>query len=85
MPALHAALTVTPPSAPIQALSLSAAGSLAALVGDGLSAWRRVAGRAVVVGDRSWADAATDAGWTVESRFRRRVHRSLDRHVLVLE
>ena len=61
------------------------AGSLAALVGDGLSAWRRVAGRAVVVGDRSWADAATDAGWTVESRFRRRVHRSLDRHVLVLE
>ena len=33
MPALHAALTVTPPSAPLQALSLLAAGSLAALAG----------------------------------------------------
>ncbi|PSP26037.1 TIGR01177 family methyltransferase [Halobacteriales archaeon QH_10_67_22] len=35
--------------------------------------------------DRPWADAARAAGWTVDGQFRRRVHRSLDRHVLVLE
>jgi tRNA (guanine10-N2)-dimethyltransferase len=40
--------------------------------------------RAVVVGDRSWTDAARAAGWTVEKEFERRVHRSLSRHVLVL-
>jgi len=58
---------------------------LADLVGGALTEARRVAPRAVVVGDRSWADAASDAGWAVESRFERRVHRSLTRHVLVLE
>jgi tRNA (guanine10-N2)-dimethyltransferase len=62
-----------------------AAESLSALVGDALGELHRVAGRAVVVGDRSWADAARAAGWTVDGQFRRRVHRSLDRHVLVLK
>ena len=60
------------------------ADSLAGLVGDALAEVRRVAPRAVVVGDRSWAGAARDAGWTVERSFERRVHRSLVRHVLVL-
>lgn len=59
--------------------------SLDALVGDALSEARRVAPRAVVVGDRSWAEAARDAGWTVDSTFERRVHGSLVRHILVLE
>jgi tRNA (guanine10-N2)-dimethyltransferase len=59
--------------------------SLAALVGDALAAVRRVAGRAVLVGDRPWDEAAVDAGWTVESRFERRVHGSLVRHIHVLE
>jgi tRNA (guanine10-N2)-dimethyltransferase len=61
------------------------ADSLDDLVGDALAEVERVAPRAVVVADRSWADAARDAGWSVESQFVRRVHRSLDRHILVLE
>ncbi|WP_255198157.1 methyltransferase domain-containing protein [Halorarius litoreus] len=58
--------------------------SLDALVADALAEARRIAPRAVVVGDRSWADAAEAAGWRVDSTFTRRVHGSLDRHVLVL-
>jgi tRNA (guanine10-N2)-dimethyltransferase len=58
--------------------------SLESLVGDALDEVRRVADRAVVVGDRPWDDAADAAGWTVESRFERRVHRSLTRYVHVL-
>jgi tRNA (guanine10-N2)-dimethyltransferase len=57
---------------------------LSDLVGGALSEARRVAPRAVVVGDRSWIDAARDAGWSVEATFERRVHRSLTRHVLLL-
>ena len=59
--------------------------SLEDLVGDALAEVRRVAGRAVLVGDRPWNDAAAAAGWDVESRFDRRVHRSLTRYVHVLE
>lgn len=55
------------------------------LVAGALAEARRVAPRAVVVADRSWADAATEAGWTITDRFERRVHRSLTRHVLVAE
>jgi tRNA (guanine10-N2)-dimethyltransferase len=58
--------------------------SLEELVGDALAEVRRVADRAVLVGDRPWNDAAEAAGWTVESRFDRRVHRSLTRYVHVL-
>jgi len=60
------------------------ADSLETLVSSALVELRRVAPRAVVVGDRSWAMAAREAGWTVEAQFERRVHRSLVRHVLVL-
>lgn len=58
------------------------------LVGGALAEARRVTsgdGRAVVVADRDWRDAAEAAGWTIANRFVRRVHRSLDRHVLVLD
>ena len=55
------------------------------LVAGALAEARRVADRAVVVGDRSWADEARDAGWEVEAEFDRRVHRSLVRHVVVLD
>ncbi|MGM0606395.1 MAG: TRM11 family SAM-dependent methyltransferase, partial [Halobacteriota archaeon] len=58
---------------------------LSDLVEGALAEARRVAPRAVVIADRSWADAAQAAGWTVERRFERRVHRSLVRHVHVLE
>ncbi|MFB6207368.1 MAG: methyltransferase domain-containing protein [Haloglomus sp.] len=54
------------------------------LVGGALAEANRVAPRAVVVGDRSWAETAVDAGWTVESTFERPVHRSLTRYVLLL-
>ena len=57
---------------------------LADLVGGALSEVRRVADRCVLVADRDWRDEAEAAGWTVESRFERRVHRSLVRYVLVL-
>jgi len=59
-------------------------GELATLVGNTLAEARRVSDRAAMVGDRSWEGAAEDAGWTVEARFERRVHRSLVRHVHVL-
>ncbi|WP_135365839.1 methyltransferase domain-containing protein [Halosimplex halophilum] len=59
--------------------------SLADLVAGALAEARRVAPRAVVVADRSWERAAVDAGWTVAEHFERRVHRSLVRHVLVLD
>jgi len=55
------------------------------LVAGALAEARRVADRAVVVGDRSWAGAARAEGWTIEGEFERRVHRSLDRHIVVLE
>jgi tRNA (guanine10-N2)-dimethyltransferase len=58
--------------------------SLSALVGAALAEARRVAPAAVVVGDRPYDDAADAAGWTVDTRFERRVHRSLTRHVHVL-
>ena len=60
-------------------------GELDAVVAGALTEAQRIAPRAVVVADRSWADAAEGAGWTVESRFERRVHRSLVRHIHVLE
>ena len=59
--------------------------SLESLVGDALRDVRRVASRAVLVADRPWTDAAEAAGWTVASRFDRRVHASLIRYVHVLE
>jgi tRNA (guanine10-N2)-dimethyltransferase len=58
--------------------------SLERLLGDALAEARLLAGRAVVVGDRPYEDAAAAAGWTVEERFDRRVHGSLVRHVHVL-
>ncbi|MXR22044.1 methyltransferase domain-containing protein, partial [Halobacterium bonnevillei] len=57
---------------------------LADLVAGALSEARRVADRCVLVADRDWREAATDAGWTVADRFDRRVHQSLTRYVLVL-
>ena len=61
------------------------ADSLAVLLEDALGQARRVAPRAVVVGDRPWADVAREAGWSVSAQFQRRVHRSLDRFIHVLD
>ena len=58
---------------------------LADLVAGALAEAARVAPRAVVVADRDWRTPAREAGWTVDAAFERRVHRSLTRHVLVLE
>ncbi len=54
------------------------------LLAGALTEAHRVADRAVVVADRSWASVAREAGWDLEAAFERRVHRSLTRYVLVL-
>jgi tRNA (guanine10-N2)-dimethyltransferase len=59
-------------------------GRLDELVVAALEEARRVAPRCVVVGDRPWAQAAHEAGWTTEAAFDRPVHRSLTRYVLAL-
>lgn len=59
-------------------------GDLDSVVAGALGEARRIASRAVVVGDRPWTTAAQEAGWNVESTFERRVHRSLVRHIAVL-
>ncbi|GAB7092636.1 TIGR01177 family methyltransferase [Halorubrum luteum] len=58
---------------------------LADLVGGALAEAARVAPRAVLIADRDWRGPARDAGWDVVATFERRVHRSLTRHVLVVE
>ena len=60
------------------------AGDLESVLCGALAEAKRVAPRAVVVGDRPWTDAAREAGWVVEDTFERRVHRSLTRHIAVL-
>ncbi|RRJ28403.1 methyltransferase domain-containing protein [Halocatena pleomorpha] len=59
-------------------------GSLSRLVSATLEEANRVAPRAVLVADRPWEEAATSAGWTVETTLTRRVHASLTRRILVL-
>ena len=71
--------------APYGRQSKVAGDSLSGLVDGLLSELRRVAPRAVLVGDRVWSDAAEAAGWTVTDRFDRRVHASLTRYVHVLK
>lgn len=70
---------------PYERQSAVAAESLAELVSGALDEARRVADRAVLVGDRSWVGAAREAGWEVACVHRRRVHRSLVRSIHVLE
>lgn len=57
---------------------------LASLLRETLVAASSIAERAVVISDHSLADIALTAGWTVETVFERRVHRSLTRHVHLL-
>lgn len=60
-------------------------GDLDGVVAGAFTEARRIAERAVVVGDRPWTTAAREAGWTVETTFERQVHRSLVRHIAVLD
>ena len=60
-------------------------GELSPLVSGALREAARIADRCVLVADREWSHLARGAGWTVTHRFERRVHRSLVRHVHVLE
>lgn len=60
-------------------------GDLEDLVESALREVLRVSSRCVVVGDRFWGDHARRAGWRIDARFERRVHRSLTRHILVLD
>jgi tRNA (guanine10-N2)-dimethyltransferase len=70
--------------APYERQSAVAGQSLAELVAETLAACRELAPRVVLVADRLWVDPARAAGWTVETILRRRVHRSLVRHIHVL-
>lgn len=54
------------------------------LLEGALDAAATVADRAVVVADRSIEKSARRAGWRIEARYERRVHRSLTRYVHVL-
>ena len=85
MPLAEAAVDAAVVDVPYGRQSRIEGASLATLVSETLAELSRVASRAVVVGDRPWVDAARDAGWRVAERFERRVHRSLVRHVHVLE
>ncbi len=71
--------------APYGRQSKIATHELADLVSGALAEAARVAPRAVVVADRDWRGPAREAGWAVDAAFERRVHRSLTRHVLVLD
>jgi tRNA (guanine10-N2)-dimethyltransferase len=71
--------------APYGRQSKIAAEDLASLVGTALVEARRVADRGVLVADRSWETLTRDAGWDLTDRFERPVHRSLTRHVHVLD
>lgn len=59
-------------------------GDLDGVVAGALTEARRIADRAVVVGDQPWTTAAREADWNVEATFERRVHRSLVRHIAIL-
>lgn len=71
--------------APYGRQSHIASQSIEELVTGALAEAYRIAPRAVVVGDRPLAREAREQGWIVESTFERRVHRSLVRHVHVLD
>jgi tRNA (guanine10-N2)-dimethyltransferase len=71
--------------APYGRQSKVAGRDLDALVGGALTEAGRVADRCVLVADRSREARARGAGWTVVDRFERPVHRSLTRHVHVLD
>lgn len=58
--------------------------SAPALVSQTLSELEGVVDRCVVVFDRAIEEQLTETDWTVKDRFTHRVHRSLDRHILVL-
>lgn len=60
-------------------------GDLEPLVSGALTEAHRVAPRAVVVGDRNWTAAARRAGWQVAATHERRTHRSLTRHIAILD
>ena len=70
--------------APYGRQSKIAGHDLSDLVAGALEEAARIAPSCVLVADRSWSAEAEDAGWAVDARFERRVHRSLDRHVHVL-
>jgi tRNA (guanine10-N2)-dimethyltransferase len=55
------------------------------LTAGALAEAARVCPRAVVVADRSLHEVARETGWRLDRRFERRVHRSLTRHVHVLD
>ncbi len=85
LPLVDGAVDAVVFDAPYGRQSKIATHDLADLVGGALAEADRVGERCVLVADRDWSDAARTAGWAVDERFERRVHRSLVRHVHVLQ
>lgn len=84
LPVDDGAVDVVAFDAPYGRQSKIAGESASTLVRGALGEARRLASRAVVIGDRDLGDVATETGWSVETIAKRRVHRSLTRHVHVL-
>jgi tRNA (guanine10-N2)-dimethyltransferase len=84
LPLIEPAVDVVVFDAPYGRQSKIAGESARTLLRGALAEARRLATRAVVVGDRVFGDVAAENGWTVETIAHRRVHRSLTRHVHVL-
>lgn len=70
--------------APYGRQSKIASHGLEELIQGALAEAARVGSRAVLVADREYDELARAAGWTLEAKHERRVHRSLTRHVHVL-
>jgi tRNA (guanine10-N2)-dimethyltransferase len=85
LPVADSAADAVVVDAPYGRQSKVAGHGLERLVAGALAEAARVAPDCVLVGDRSYEDAARDAGWRVRERFERRVHGSLTRHVHVIE
>ena len=71
--------------APYGRQSKIATHDLSDLVAGALREAARVGERCVMVADRDWTSVVEGTGWQVAGRFERPVHRSLVRHVHVLE
>ena len=70
--------------APYGRQSKIASHGLEELIQGALAEAARVSSRAVLVADREYDELARAAGWTLEAKHERRVHRSLTRYVHVL-
>lgn len=85
LPLVDGAVDVVVFDAPYGRQSKIATHELSDLIAGALREAARVGDRCVMVADRDWTSLLEGTGWQVAARYERRVHRSLVRHVHVLE